>query len=302
MLAAASSLYCYTKFGSCKKNIFANSFSIFHLPTTLFLLLCCLDIIELSSLNPITRADIVSVLQLKQKKIISHFASYTTSILDLMSEIIDNPSALKSFCFYLSNFECFNEKFDDIYSVFNVIRERSSFWDFAIFECIIDRYKLDRSQDDLQYRDHFYEYIKSHRVSEFMEISSHPLLNKTGMKELIVVFDMNDTFTTLDKLRDYIQVLGEIFDIKPSSLLLCNIKKGCVRVTLLISDAAANKNFYPGKEFSLYDKERFRKQSVLKLIYDGREFDFSSSKFIGGQLSSFSALCHAIDDSELSWL
>ena len=249
---------------------------------------------QLSFLKPEVRKDVKFVLEKNQEKILNQFASYKDCIREsILGKIKSNLLSLQSFCAYLLDLDAFEHCYEEmsckfeaasnIYAVFRILRGRSSFWDFAIFESQIDHYELDRSQKKLKYREYFEEYIKKHNVSEFIEIINHPLYEKeciTGSSKLVLVFDIEYT-CKMAKVKDLLQTVGRILDMKPSSLLLYDIQGGSVCVTLLISARAAEQVFVQGKVFTASEVDQLRAISVLKLSC-GEEFsfDFTSGKIL----------------------
>jgi hypothetical protein len=111
--------------------------------------------------------------------------------------------------------------------------ECSSFWNYEIYENLIEYFELDKDRKALRYKEEFEAYIKKHRISELVDLA--PVLSEltdNKMKMTIVLdvglMDMSEKLVVLHKK------VGTIMNVPPAKIFIYRIEKGCVVVTFLI--------------------------------------------------------------------
>ena len=227
------------------------------------------------------------------------YSDYTDCIADSLDKMKVNIRKLRTRCLCLC-LGCDEHHLVPLYSIVGLdafkeidnaddfileLRRFTSFLDCTLFEEIIRKFKIDKSQEELKYPEKLKHYITKHTVSEFIRI--HPELNEyTGhTKKLEIILDIKQ-ITTLSVVVDYGQVLSSVMKIDMNQLLIHTIEKGCVTVTFLIPTLVAERMFSGQKEciFSQEQIEEFQKVSVVMLKCNGYEFDLTSplGKFCRG--------------------
>ena len=180
------------------------------------------------------------------------------------------------------------DAFKQIHNAFDFVAELrrfTSFLDCSLFEEIIRKFKIDKSQEELKYPEKLRHYIMKHTVSEFMEI--HPKLNEytDHTKKLVIILDIKQ-ITSLGIVLDIGQVLASVMKMDMNQLLIHEIKGGSVTVIFLIPTLVAERMFNGQKEciFSQEQIEEFQKVSIAMLKCNGYEFDLTSplGKFVEG--------------------
>ena len=167
---------------------------------------------------------------------------------------------------------------DNIYDVISAICEFTSFLNFNVFEQIINKFEIDKTQEELKYPEKLRQYVEKHTVSEFMEI--HPVLNQytDDTKKLVIILDVKQITDPMSEVLDIGQALAHIMKLDQCQLLIHNIGGGSVTVTFLIPTFVADCMFSGQKEciFSQEQIEELRKISIKMLKCNGYEFDLTS--------------------------
>ena len=167
---------------------------------------------------------------------------------------------------------------DNVYDVIAVLCKFTSFLNCHVFEQIISKFKIDKTQDELKYPEKLRQYVEKHTVSELMEI--HPVLNEytDHSKELVILLDVNQITCHMSEVLDVGQALAHIMKLDQCQLLIHNIGGGSVRVTFLIPTLVAERIFNGQKEciFSQDQIEELRKISIAMLKCNGYDFDLIS--------------------------
>jgi hypothetical protein len=114
--------------------------------------------------------------------------------------------------------------------------EWSSFWNYGIYENLIEHFELDREQKALRYTEEFKDYVERHRISELVDLA--PVLSKftDDKMEIIIVLDI-DSMGMSKKLVVLQNKVGTVMNVPPAKILIYKIGKGCVVVTFLIPQA-----------------------------------------------------------------
>lgn len=163
----------------------------------------------------------------------------------------------------------------DLNRFFNIlITEYASFLNYEIFQVILDKYHLNKGQEEFKYPDHLDAYLRKHKVSEFVQIN--PLLKKVAAtsKELVLKIDIVST-SELAKLKKLKTGVAQILGLKPAAIQLLDIKEGCVVVTFLIPTGVAEIIFTKQMIITKEQEREFKALSILRLECNGLAFDFS---------------------------
>ena len=169
------------------------------------------------------------------------------------------------------------KQIDNAFDFVAELRKFTSFLDCSLFEEVIRKFKIDKSQEELKYPEKLRHYIMKHTVSEFMEI--HPKLNEytDHTKKLVIILDIKQITTSLGIVLDIGQVLARVMKMDMNQLLIHEIKGGSVTVIFLIPALVAERVFNGQKEciFSREQIEEFQKVSIVMLKCNGYEFDLT---------------------------
>ena len=239
-------------------------------------------------MSPADRGDLQFLLESNLRNILFAFANYTFCVQQSLQE---KNVEVDSICDYLIGFTS-NEhsiallsgakraklaEANSISKIFRFLKEEcTSFLNYDIFEYLIERFKLDRDQEDLKYPEKLKAYVKKQRISEFIE--TKPALSKytDDTMKLTLVLDI-DSMCRLDKLLDVAKAVAKILGVLPSTLLIYDIRESCVEVTFLIQKSIAESIFSNYNEiFSGDQEDKFRQLQVKKLECNGHSFKFTS--------------------------
>lgn len=166
------------------------------------------------------------------------------------------------------------KKADNLNDIFDLLsREYASFLNYDIFEFIVNSYKLDKSQEELQYPEHLQDYIKRHSISEFMKIN--PLLKEISdtSTELILKINMSTT-SRLAKITELKESLANTLHINIATLRLLDIKDGCIEVTFLLPTHIAELLFNEHTCFTEEMEEFQKKWSIHDLKCNNQKLSF----------------------------
>ena len=167
----------------------------------------------------------------------------------------------------------------EVIDIFDLLfEEYASFLDYNIFELILKKYGTGKELKALKYPEHLKAYIEKHKIKEFVKLYPellNPKLQKLDnvSKELVIKFSVKRT-QNLSTLKEVIGAVANILGIRPSTLRLCGVKKGCVLVTLLMPTSIADSLFTDSTVFSPEQECAFRAASVLWFECNGYKFDF----------------------------
>lgn len=162
----------------------------------------------------------------------------------------------------------FSERVDELESAssindtFKILSLRSSFLDFGLFTSIVKHYDLDKGEEVFRYSEHVDDYLKRHKVKEFMIIN--PALGKLAAhsEKLVFKFDISTT-THLGKVMNLKTAIAKILGLQSCALQLLDISEGCVVVTFLISALVLDAIFTSGNPFTDEQITEFQGLSVI---------------------------------------
>ena len=237
--------------------------------------------------------DLQQLLETNIEQIIGRYASYVRCILTSVQAKGVSVTDLRSFLLNLSAFQsgC-NEQCnllsgvkkeldeaDTINKIFDLLScECASFLNIAIFKFIVDEYGIEDTggRDRLKYPEHLDEYIKMHKVSEFVAVN--PALKQharsEGSVELVLKFNVELT-CKLARVINLRSAVAKILRLRPSALQLLSIEEGCLIVTFLISAKVADIVFVCDKKLTPEEYEEFLMLEVIWLECNGCKYDFS---------------------------
>lgn len=229
------------------------------------------------------REDLEQQLKLNLKHIKKHYASFVSCLCESIVQKGVSVGQLKVYILGLISSEddvCelvnrINET-DTIHKIFNLLLlEYASFFNYDIFQSILEKYYDLEDQEKFQYKKHFKFYIDTHTVSNFIAIN--PRLEKftdvSQSDKITLKFDIKLT-DKISKVFDCKGAVASILGIPTSALRLLSIEEGCVIVTFLIPESIANGIITTEKKFTTEEVEEFRTLSILWLKYGSFTFDF----------------------------
>ena len=162
-----------------------------------------------------------------------------------------------------------------VIKIFDILSSKyASFLDYNIFQSILKKYGDEKC---LEYPKHLEDFVKKHKIVEFVKIN--PKLKKLSntSKKLNIKLSIKKT-QSLDSIKRVKEAVASILNLDPSTLRLLSIKKGCVQVTLLIPATIADLLFTRDTKLSADQQQRFREASVLWLECKGIRFDFKEDQ------------------------
>ena len=167
------------------------------------------------------------------------------------------------------------EKLRSATSIEDVFIELSNYWsciEYDILTIIIDEYGDDNDQKMIQeYRDAVKVFFQNRKISEIPKDSKFTNGHSSGETHERVIIKLNLDNPHLQTVTDLKSKVCEILGVKPSVLLIEEIKEGCIEVILLVPKhvvkvifgdhltkvsckeelLAASVIFFSGKDFSI---------------------------------------------------
>ena len=147
--------------------------------------------------------------------------------------------------------------------VFDILQK---LWNFLEYDMLIsvvehcgDKAVCKKVQE---YHNHLKEFFEMRKLSEIPEGLSLSTADETCD---LVVMKLDLTDPTLREIKDLKSKVCEILEIMPSTLLIAEIRQGCVEVTFLIQIHVSE--FVFAKTFTAAQREAFRAASVLKFTW-----------------------------------
>ncbi len=157
------------------------------------------------------------------------------------------------------------EKASSINDIFKILSlECCSFLDFGIFKSLVKHYDLDKRQEAFRYSEHVDDYMKRHKIKEFVMIN--PSLGKLSddSEKLTLKFDISMT-TELGKVMNLKAAVAKILGLRASALQLLDISEGCVVVTFLISKLVSQSLLSSGED--AFTKECVSELQALSVVW-----------------------------------
>ena len=225
-------------------------------------------------------------------KIQTQFASYTSC---LCQRVKQTGVGVVEFRYYLLNLPAFKsekrklcelfahakgklDKADTIIEIFKILSDEcTSFLNCEIFLSIQENFNIPHDDEKLKYHEYLEEYVRKHKISEFVKINPKLQEYTSDSEKIRVKFDITIA-SKLDKLLDLQNRISVILDVMPGALRLLSVEEGCVVVTLLISTQLAQILFTSEKEFTAEEVQEFQALSVLWLECTHRRFEFGTEQ------------------------
>ena len=150
---------------------------------------------------------------------------------------------------------------DDIFHLL-VTKYTSSFFNYEIFQYIVEKYEIDHGEEVLQYPEHLKAYIMKHKVPECFEyvnnVSRMTHDPDATFIELLLKFDTSEISNIMDLKTSIAEILG----INPMALQLHDCEQGDSVIVFLIPTPVANLLFNKHTLLTELQKEQFRAWSV----------------------------------------
>ena len=224
-------------------------------------------------------SDVAQKLRRDHKSIGFKYASYVRCIRKLLQEKQVSTKDLYSFLQSLP-FEYDQSVAEGLRQaktpedIFITLQSYYSFWDYEIFQSLIEEYNLDKRNKTLQYPKHFKSYTQKLKVSEFIAINpslaKHEAKSKDSTK-LNLKFDIDIIQCSLDRVNELKEVVANAMDVKASTLRLLSIQEGCMDVSFLVPSPIADSLDW--KQISERSKE-LRDAGVLSITCNDKTLVF----------------------------
>ena len=225
--------------------------------------------------------DIDLTLEGNLRNIIQKYAFYVDCVRKNIEDIGVTPEGLRGFLlslpafgptkkgiFLLSDIKKDLKRTETITEIFNLlITESASFLNYDIFESILRRYNIPKDES-LQYSEHLNDYVKRHKVSEFLRINPNLKSESRVFEKFILKFDI-ETTCRLAKVLDLKRAIARILGLRPSALKIIDVKEGCIIVTFHIPTSVANALFTANTVFTKQQQDELRAISLLWLKCNG---------------------------------
>lgn len=262
---------------------------------------------EPSSLPPALQQDLELRLRLNLEGIYDKYTLFVECIRTSIKSKGISVSELRAFLMSQSafdhedqDFKLFSDRKDEleraveVNQIFNFLNSGcASFLDFKIFEKIINKYDLNKDQEELTYPEHLENYINKHTISEFLDINPALVKYTEASEKVLLKFNIKQT-CKLARVKSLSGAVAEKMKWNPSAVLIYDIDKGCVIVTLLIPASLANAVFIGKELFSDSEKADFLQMNILWLKCNGFTYDFSDAGDVNPQTPPGQVLLHIL--------
>ena len=167
-------------------------------------------------------------------------------------------------------------KADDVDEIFNLLNtEYASFLNYEVFLLLVDKYKLNEGQKELEYPKALREYINKQKISEFIDINPALTIHTDNSKVITLKLDIKPT-SKLAKVKELSDAIADKMKWHPSSVRILGIDKGCVEVKLLIPASLADHVFTGDDIFTASKKQEFEKLEILWLKCNDHTYYFKN--------------------------
>ena len=209
--------------------------------------------LDMSGLSEADKRDLEYQLMTDAQEIITQFADLMADIEVFLEESKIPLSRIKS---YILNLRAFTNNLgvkvldeDDkqkireaetLSAVFITLCEYVSFLNYHIVESIVNKYGSANARKILQ---DYIQAFKSFCQRSIFEVPEHTFSSDCTSRKMAHVLVFKHTETGDDRIEEIKQMIGKvasIFQLQPSTLQLCSIKKGCLELHFLISAAVAD--------------------------------------------------------------
>ena len=212
--------------------------------------------LDVSGLTKDDRIDLEYALQADTQDIIESFACFMSDIEDSLEK---SPVPLSKIKNFILNLQAFTnnqavktldekdrlkiEKAPTLSDVFMILCKYVSFFNYHIIESILKKHGSAKDHERLQ------DYLKlfnNFSNRSIFEVPQHIFSSDSTSRSTAKVLVFKLTEAGMDKIEEIKGVIGKIamlFELQPSALQLCSIKKGCVELHFLISAAVADRIF-----------------------------------------------------------
>jgi hypothetical protein len=206
-------------------------------------------------LDPEIRENLQQELEFNLDVIRKQYALFVSHIHDAL---VDIEVSVESLCTYLVRLPALEyddgkdehkllygisdqlEKADTVTKIFGVLHDYTSFLNYDVYQCILDRYSTELPNTDLdafKYSEKLEAYLHKHKLSEFVELNRGLEKITDSSKKLILKFDIALP-SKVTKVLHLKKAIAKVLRLKTPALRLVGIEEGCVLVTFLIP-------FYP---------------------------------------------------------
>ena len=126
----------------------------------------------------------------------------------------------------------------------------------------------------VRYQKALKDFVQKHKVSEFVLIDPS-LCNATcNSMKIHLKFDIDAMKCRLGEIRELKYAVARILEVMPSTLVIHDIKEGCILLILLIPTSVAEVLFNNETSFLAEQVQQFQKISLVWLQCGQWMFDF----------------------------
>lgn len=195
---------------------------------------------EIDVLDHDVKENLKQQLTRNRRQIVRRYASYVYCI----RESIKRKETVSGLCAYLMSLTAYDSDQDSnnsvlfselgeelkaaesIDKIFIILSEKyASFINYEIFEAMVDNYGVTDDKERLNYPQHLKDYVKKHKLTEFIDINPKLKTFSDTSKEVILKLDIDSTCSSA-KVVDVKEALANILGLKSAALRILDIKKG----------------------------------------------------------------------------
>ena len=144
------------------------------------------------------------------------------------------------------------------------LEKRWNFFDCDMLINIVEQFGDETIRTKVKvYHNHLKEFFEKRKLSEVPEHLSLSCCTYEGYEQVVMKLDLNDPI--LREIKNLKSRICEILEIMPSTLLISDIRQGCIEITFLIPVHISEYIF--GKPITDAQREALKAASVLKFTW-----------------------------------
>ena len=209
--------------------------------------------LDMSGLSEADKSDVEYRLETEAQEIIEQFANFMSDVEDSLEEAKIPLGKVKS---YILNLRAFTnnlgvkvldeedkkeiKRAKTLSDIFIILCEYISFFNYHIIESIVGKYGSAKARKMLQ---DYIQVFNNFCQRSIFEVPEYIFSSDCTSRKMARVLVFKHTETGDDRIDEIKRMIGKvanIFQLQPSALQLCSIKKGCVELHFLISAAVVN--------------------------------------------------------------
>jgi hypothetical protein len=215
------------------------------------------------------RMDVEHQLHINSDWIRNEYATYVFNLCECLKGKNITVEQLRTWVL-LRNLPGINDRLKEAHtlnSIFDMISECASFFNYYIYQAIQDKFCSDSDYPQLNYSEHFKAFINLSKISEFFDLNPKLKVMHGNSKKLVLKVDNIQISGKVVEIVNIQHGMARILGVKPSALRLVNAEGGCVLLTFLVPEAVAEAALAPSE----HQKREYQRLSIQSLTCGDQE-------------------------------